>query len=72
MINPPKQLEGPKPTKADFTRFFQVQSPVPPPCTPSPPSPTPPSPPPLLPSTNNSVLATDGSTQPLLPPTLWI
>ena len=70
MINPPKQTEGPKPTKADFTRFFQTPPPAPSPRTPSPP-PASPSPTPL-PSTNNSILATDGSSQPLLPAMLRI
>ena len=63
MINPPKPPEGPKPTKAEFTRLFQDHSPVPPPPTPSP-SPIPITPPP--PSTNNSIQATAGSQDPLL------
>ena len=63
MINPPKPTEGPKPTKAEFTRFFVDQSPVPKhkPISPPPKASSPPAP-----STINSILAMAGSQEPLL------
>ena len=51
MINPPAPPEGPKPTKAEFTRLFHHTAPHPP----APPAapPLPPSPPP----SNHSMIA---------------